>query len=75
MRWVMRFSAICTAIVVAVLAALWISGVFGDLGLSVNGTIALFIGVSLTIFVGIGLMALVFYSDRSRHDEPPHLER
>lgn len=69
MIWVIRFSAGCTAIIMAVLAALWLSGVFGDLGLSVHGTIALFIGATLTIFVGVGLMALVFYSDRSRHDE------
>ncbi len=32
-------------------------------------TFALFLGVVATIAVGVGLMALVFYSDRSGHDE------
>ncbi len=69
MGWVIRFTAVCSALVIAVLAALWFSGVFGDLGLSLHGTIALFIGVTLTTVVGVGLMALLFYSDRSRHDD------
>lgn len=69
MRWVVCFTAACSAIVLAALAALWFSGVFGDLGLSLHGTIALFIGITLTTLVGVGLMALLFYSDRSRHDD------
>ncbi len=69
MRWVVRFTAACSAIVLAVLVVLWLSGVFGNLGLSLHGTIALCIGVTLTTFVGVGLMSLLFYSDRSRHDE------
>jgi hypothetical protein len=68
----MSFAAGCTAIVVAVLATLWLSGVFGDLGLSLNGVIALLIGITLTVLLGVGLMALVFYSGRSHHDEAAH---
>jgi hypothetical protein len=61
-KWPVVFSAICTAIVAAVLVGLWLTGVFGDMELSVNGVIALFIGVTLTVLLGVGLMALVFYS-------------
>jgi hypothetical protein len=68
-KWPVLFSVLCTAIVAAVLLALWLSGVFGEMGLSLHGTIALFIGVTLTIFLGVGLMALVFHSGRSHHDE------
>ena len=59
MRWVVYFTAACSAIVLAVLAALWFAGVFGDLGLSLHGTIALFIGVTFTTLVGVGFIALV----------------
>jgi hypothetical protein len=68
-KWPVMFSLVCTAIVAAVLAGLWLTGVFGDLGLSLNGVIALLIGVTLTVFLGIGLMALVFHSGRSHHDD------
>jgi hypothetical protein len=76
-KWPVVFSAICTAIVAAVLVGLWLTGVFGDMELSVNGVIALFIGVTLTVLLGVGLMALVFYSGRRDdelvHDDlPPH---
>lgn len=68
-KWPVLFSIGCTAIVATVLVGLWLSGVFGDMGLSVHGVIALFIGVTLTVFLGVGLMALVFHSGRSHHDE------
>lgn len=41
----------------------------GDLGLSVNGYIALIAGAVGTAAVAAGLMSLVFFSDRSGHDE------
>jgi hypothetical protein len=69
MKWAIWFSVLCAGIVFAILGGLWLVGVFGDLGLSTHGIIALLIGVSLTIFLGVGLMALVFHSGRSRHDE------
>lgn len=63
------FSIACIAIVAAILAALGLTGLFRDMGMSINGVIALTIGVTLTVIVGVGLMALVFYSGRSRHDD------
>jgi hypothetical protein len=80
-KWPVVFSATCIAIVAVILAALWLSGVFGDMEMSLNGVIALTLGVTLTVFLGVGLMALVFYSGRNRHDElvnhdlPPRNER
>ncbi len=68
-KWPVVFSAVCTAIVAAVLIGLWLTGVFGHMGLSIHGVIALLIGVTLTVILGVGLMALVFHSGRSRHDE------
>lgn len=68
-KWPVTFALACTAIVTVILAGLWLTGIFGDLGLSVHGSIALLIGVTLTIVVGVGLMALVFYSGRSHHDD------
>ena len=40
-----------------------------QLGLSVNGAIALTLGIVFTVGLGVGLMALVFYSNRSGRDE------
>jgi hypothetical protein len=71
-KWPVMFALACTAIVTVILAGLWLTGVFGDLGLSLNGGIALLIGVTLTVFVGVGLMTLVFYSGRSEHDKLVH---
>jgi hypothetical protein len=69
MRRTIWFSIGCAAIVVFVLVTLFLTGVFGDLGLSTQGTIALIIGITLTVLLGVGLMALVFYSGRSQHDD------
>ncbi|MGM0562117.1 MAG: hypothetical protein ACQETX_13760 [Pseudomonadota bacterium] len=44
----------------------------GDVSLGTHGWIALTGGVVLTLLVGGGLMALVFYSNRSGHDARHH---
>lgn len=49
---------------------MWYLGLFEGLGL--HGTIAAILGVALTTTLGVGLMALLFYSDRSKHDQHPH---
>jgi hypothetical protein len=55
----------------AVALILLFFGLFGfrSLGLSLNGAIALTLGIVLTVGLGVGLMALVFYSDRSGRDD------
>ena len=46
-----------------------IMGGFESVHLSLAGWIAYGLGVVLTSVLGVGLMALVFYSDRSGRDE------
>ncbi len=65
---IVRFAAICAAVLVLALVAAWLSGLAGGLGLDGNGVVALGIGITLTCGLGVGLMALVFYSDRSGND-------
>lgn len=40
-----------------------------DVTMSVHGWIALFLGTIFSLLIGCGLMALMFYSSRSGHDE------
>ena len=67
-----------TALVIAVLGSLlvmaiawatyvWVS--LGEVEISLNGMIALGAGALLTLLLGAGLMALVFISSRSGHDD------
>lgn len=48
-------------------AYVWIS--LGDVTMSGHGVTALVLGVVVSIALGAGLMALVFFSHRSGHDE------
>jgi hypothetical protein len=63
------FSAACLGLVGLVLLVVWATGGFEDVHLSLAGWIAYGLGVVLTSVLGVGLMALVFYSDRSGRDE------
>jgi hypothetical protein len=46
----------------------------GDEPLPASFAIAMTLGIVFSLIVGVGLMALVFYSSRSGHDEPPTFE-
>lgn len=48
----------------------WYLGLFSGLGF--HGTIAAVLGMLLTTLVGTGLMALLFHSSRTRHDQQVH---
>lgn len=50
--------------------ALWYVGLFSGLGF--HGTIAAILGVLLTTVVGTHLMALLFHSSRTHHDQHVH---
>ena len=52
--------------------AIWAWLEAGKAAISFHGWIALGLGIGLTLLVGMGLMALVFYSNRSGHDERAH---
>ncbi|RJF87216.1 hypothetical protein D3874_09400 [Oleomonas cavernae] len=69
MKWIGMFSAACTGMMLAVLFILWAFNDFEALGVGGHGLVALILGVVVTTGLGIGLMALVFHSDRSDHDE------
>jgi hypothetical protein len=72
MRWIVLFVTSCVGLIAFVYLALWAFNDFHGIGLDVHGTIALTLGTLVTAGLGIGLMALVFYSDRSTHDEQVH---
>ena len=72
MKWVGWFSAACVGMVFAVLLLIWASGGFAGPGLTGNGLAAMLLGVVISTGLGVGLMALVFYSNRSRQDEAVH---
>jgi hypothetical protein len=36
-----------------------------------SGWLAMILGIVFTLVIGVGLMALVFYSSRKGHDDPP----
>jgi hypothetical protein len=67
--WTTRFVA--GSLGGAVALVLLFLGFFGvrQLGLSLNGAIALMLGIVLSIGLAVGLMALIFYSDRSGRDD------
>lgn len=67
--WLGRYTALCGAGVVLGVLLLWLSGGFARLGLDLPGALALAAGIVLASAVGIGLMALIFYSNRSGRDD------
>lgn len=71
MHWLAAFIAVNLALCAAILLALWaFTDLFaGHSVMSIHGWIAMGLGVVFTSGLGVGLMALVFYSDRSRADE------
>jgi hypothetical protein len=69
MRRILGFAAGCVGFIVVVMFIVWAMGAFEDINLGTQGWIAFTLGVVLTCALGIGLMALVFYSDRSGQDE------
>lgn len=72
--WIMvSGGALFVAVVAAGAIANWRE--IGDVGIDLNGWIALILGVLVTLGLGIGLMALVFISNRRGYDEPPREDK
>lgn len=69
MSWLRLFLIACPLLVLAALFAAWAATGFDLFGLSLPGLLALVGGAVLTSAVAIGLMALVFISNRSGHDD------
>lgn len=62
-------AAVVVVVLVVVGAGNWEQ--LGDVGIGLNGWIALVLGIVVTMAVGVGLMALIFISSRRGYDEPP----
>jgi hypothetical protein len=77
MRWLAIFIAVNLVLCAATLGALWaFTDLFaGHSVMSIHGWIAMGLGVVFTSGLGVGLMALVFYSDRSHADERQSVTR
>jgi hypothetical protein len=56
------------AAVIALTVYTWVQ-MGGTFAISWHGILAMVRGVGLSLALGIGLMALVFYSNRSGHDD------
>lgn len=69
MRWIMWFILICLGVVVLFMLAAWGLGWLDALGNNPNIAIAAGLGILISSALGAGLMALIFYSDRSGADE------
>ena len=69
MKWILTFSLACVAAIAAILAVIWAANGLDTAGLSTNGIVAIVLGVTLTVLLAVGLMALVFYSNRSGRDD------
>jgi hypothetical protein len=69
MKWILTYSLACSGAIGAVLVLAWIFGGFDTDGVSTHGIIAIVLGTTFTVLVAVGLMALIFYSNRSGQDE------
>ena len=59
-------------VVILIITAVWAVSVWtasGDAVMSKHGWIALGLGTFFSLLIGCGLMALMFFSSRSGHDE------
>ena len=69
MKWSLTYSLACSGAIGALLAIAGLFGGFDTEGVSTHGIIAIVLGTMFTVLVGVGLMALIFYSNRSGRDE------
>jgi ABC-type proline/glycine betaine transport system permease subunit len=67
--WIWRFALAGVAFVVLAVLVFWAIGGLGELRVSSKGLVELTLGFLFTAGLAIGLMALVFFSDRSGRDD------
>ena len=68
-RWMTFFVVASLCGIAAVLFLLWAFNGFHGLGIGAAGTVSVVFGIVVASALGVGLMALIFYSDRSNMDE------
>ena len=69
MKWILTYSLACSGAIGAVLVLAWAFGGIDTEGISAHGIIAIVLGTMFTVLVAVGLMALIFYSNRSGQDD------
>jgi hypothetical protein len=69
MKWIVTYSLASVGAIAAILGLLWAANGFTTGGLSGHGIAAVTLGVTISVLLAVGLMALVFYSNRSGRDE------
>ncbi|HKF62534.1 MAG TPA: hypothetical protein VKB42_14305 [Dongiaceae bacterium] len=69
MKWIIWFILICLGVVVLFLLGAWCLGWLDALGNNPNIAIAAGLGILISSALGAGLMALIFYSNRSGADD------
>ena len=72
MKWAVWFIPACLLGIGAVLLVVWVSGGFQGTGLNASIALALALGILFSSLLGVGLMALIFYSNRSGQDDEAH---
>ena len=68
MKWILTYSLACSGAIGAVLVLGALGGIETE-GISTHGIIAIVLGTMFTVLVAVGLMALIFYSNRSGQDD------
>ena len=69
MKWVIWFILVCAGLVVLFMLGAWALGWLDALGNNPNIAIAAGLGILISSGLGAGLMALIFYSNRSGADD------
>ena len=69
MKWAFWFVPTCIAGIAAILLVIWLAGGFQRTAFDANVTLALVLGILFSSVLGVGLMALIFYSNRSGQDD------
>ena len=64
-----RFIGFTTGILLFVALVFVVIALLDVLSIGSHGVFALFLGTVFSILIGVSLMALVFYSNRSGHDD------
>jgi hypothetical protein len=68
-RWSIVFGAVTVGLLALGYLAVWAASGFQEIGLDLQGNIAIVLGSVLLSGLSVVLMALMFYSDRSGRDD------
>lgn len=68
---VVRFTALCSALVLGALLVIWGVTGFSALGMSAHGVAAMMLAAVFSVVLASALMGLLFHSERSGRDENP----